>query len=78
MEYAARIIEEERTSYYSGGKFEFENVMRLQRTKHLCSVNCAYEYDRPFAEFLQTPTFVVHCRANRISPKQKLNMDGRD
>jgi len=52
--------------------------MQLQRTKHLCSVICAYEYGRAFANFLQMTTFVVHYRANRISPKQKLNMGGTD
>ena len=34
------------------------------------------EYVGHFAEFLQTANFVVHCRANRNSPKQKLNTDG--
>jgi hypothetical protein len=40
-----------RTAHYSGGKFTFENVVRLQRTKHICSVVCAYEYGRPLADF---------------------------
>jgi len=44
--------------------------MRLQRTKHLCNVICAYEYDCPFIEFLQMATFVVLYKANKISPNR--------
>jgi len=65
-----------RTAHYPGGKFKFENECGLRKQNKFVVSSVLTEYVGHFAEFLQTANFVVHYRANRISSRQKLNMDG--